>query len=117
MKQVQATIEVGTSRARQLVEIESSQPVSRSSVVFLPAFILLGCAHASPAPLGEEVLDRGGELADIQAERRTVEVTGSTVTVWGLTEVPDGSRMQMALAGVDAITRSELLKAVQVRVA
>jgi len=90
--------------------------VSRTPVAFFPAFILLACAHASPASRGEEVLDRGGELADIRAERRTVEVTGSTVTVWGLTEVPDGSRMQMALAGVDAITRSELLKSVQVRV-
>ncbi len=44
-------------------------------------------------------------------------VTPSTITVWGITEVPDGSRMQMALAGVDAITRSELLKAIEVRVA
>ena len=66
---------------------------------------------------GEQVLERGGELAAVQAEREPVTVTASTITVWGLTEVPDGSRMQMAMAGVDAIARAELLKVVQVRVA
>jgi hypothetical protein len=65
---------------------------------------------------GEEVLERGGELADVDAARATVSVTADRVVVWGVTEVPDGSRMQMALAGVDAITRSELLKAIEVRV-
>jgi hypothetical protein len=64
----------------------------------------------------EEVLERGGELADADAVRATVSVSADRVVVWGLTEVPDGSRMQMALAGVDAITRSELLKAIEVRV-
>ena len=75
------------------------------------------CAHASGGVRGEEVIERGGELADARAERATVTVTADTITVWGLVEVPDGSRMQAAFAGVDAITRSELLKAVQVRVA
>ncbi len=79
----------------------------------------LACAHAgAPAePHGEEVLERGGELANLPAERATVTVTPTTVTVWGLTEVPDGSRLQVAFAGVDAITRAELLKSVEVRVA
>lgn len=83
--------------------------------------VLLGCGHASPgatgpAPSREEVLERGGELADADAVRATVSVTADRVVVWGVTEVPDGSRMQMALAGVDAIARSELLKAIEVRV-
>lgn len=82
---------------------------------------LLGCGHAAPAttghrPSGEEVLERGGELAEVDAARATVSVTADRVVVWGVTEVPDGSRMQVALAGVDAITRSELLKAIEVRV-
>jgi hypothetical protein len=79
----------------------------------------LACAHggAGAERRGEEVLERGGELADSRAERATVTVTPTTVTVWGLTEVPDGSRLQIAFAGVDAITRAELLKAVEVRVA
>ena len=82
---------------------------------------LFGCGHAAPATTGpkssgEEVLERGGELADVDAARATVSVTADRVVVWGVTEVPDGSRMQMALSGVDAITRSELLKAIEVRV-
>jgi hypothetical protein len=89
----------------------------RLFLALLPLLLTLGCAHASTGVRGEEVLERGGELADARAERATVEVTADTITVWGLTEVPDGSRMQAAFAGVDAITRSELLKAVQVRVA
>ena len=85
------------------------------------ALLSIGCGHAgpgvtSPEPSREEVLERGGELADIDAARATISVTADRVVVWGMTEVPDGSRMQMALAGVDAITRSELLKAIEVRV-
>jgi hypothetical protein len=56
-------------------------------------------------------------LADSDAVRAVVSVTADKVVVWGVTEVPDGSRLQMALAGVDAITRSELLKAIEVRTA
>jgi len=87
----------------------------------LLSLVLLGCGHAGPrsagpVPSGEVVLERGGELADADAVRATVSVSADRVVVWGLTEVPDGSRMQMALAGVDAITRSELLKAIEVRV-
>ncbi len=80
----------------------------------LAALMTVACAHAGLH--GEEVLERGGELAQAHPERATVAVTASTITVWGITEVPDGSRLQMALAGVDAIARSELLKAVEVRV-
>ncbi|MGC9983080.1 MAG: hypothetical protein ABSF35_05530 [Polyangia bacterium] len=89
--------------------------------VFSVVLLLLGCGHtgpeaARPAPSPEEVLERGGELANADAVRAKVLVTADRVSVWGMTEVPDGSRMQMALAGVDAITRSELLKSIEVRV-
>jgi hypothetical protein len=101
---------MGFPAARRLANL----PLSLLSVLAL----WLACAHASGTePRGEEVLERGGELANAQAERATVTVTAAAVTVWGLTEVPDGSRLQVAFAGVDAITRSELLKAIQVRVA
>jgi hypothetical protein len=95
--------------------------MSRFFGVFSVALLLLGCGHAGPeaagpAPSREEVLERGGELADADAVRATVSVTADRVSVWGMSEVPDGSRMQMALAGVDAITRAELLKAIEVRV-
>jgi hypothetical protein len=86
------------------------------SVPCLALWLACAPAGARTGPSGEEVLQRGGELASSPAERATVVVTPSTVTVWGLTEVPDGSRLQMAFAGVDAIARSELLKAIEVRV-
>lgn len=70
---------------------------------------------ASAALPGERVLERGGELRE-QWPERSLEVTPDVVHVWGVSEVPDGSRLQLALSGVDAITRSELLKAVRVRV-
>ena len=95
----------------------------RRAIVFSLSSIFLflaACGHAAqprPRPSGETVLERGGELADSDAIRASVSVTADKVVVWGVTEVPDGSRMQMALAGVDAITRSELLKAIQVRTA
>lgn len=88
-------------------------------LVCLPALLALACAHASSGSgaRGEVVLERGGELAHLQAERQPVLVTAETITVWGMTEVPDDSRMSLAMAGVDAIARAELLKIVQVRVA
>jgi hypothetical protein len=94
-------------------------PTTACRPIHLPWVALwLACAHAGgrSEPHGEEILERGGELGASRAERATVTVTPTTVTVWGLTEVPDGSRMQMAFAGVDAVTRAELLKAVEVRV-
>jgi hypothetical protein len=83
--------------------------------VLVPTVLAVACAHAGPT--GEQVLERGGQIAYIRIEHAPVEISSTTITVWGTSEVPDGSRMQMALAGVDAITRSELVKAVQVRVA
>jgi hypothetical protein len=90
---------------------------------------LVACGHAqtgaatqsptggtSATPSGEIVLERGGELADVAILRATAEVDSRRVVVWGVSEVPDGSRLQMALAGVDAIARSELLKLIEVRV-
>jgi hypothetical protein len=91
--------------------------MTRLILACLPSLLTLACAHAGRGPSGEVVLERGGELADAEAERETVKVTPSTITVWGMTEVPDGSRRQTALAGVDAIARAELLKVVEVRVA
>lgn len=81
--------------------------------------LALGCsatqsAGAAALP-GEVVLERGGELGE-QWPERSLEVTGEVVRVWGVSEVPDGSRLQLALSGVAAITRAELLKAVRVRV-
>ncbi len=64
---------------------------------------------------GEVVIEHGGDLEGMPA-RPSVELTSAAVTVWGLSDVPDGSRLQMALAGVDAITRSELLKCIEVRI-
>jgi hypothetical protein len=61
------------------------------------------------------VLERGGELAEGWPQR-SLELTAEVVRVWGISEVPDGSRLQLALSGVNAITRAELLKAVRVRV-
>jgi hypothetical protein len=63
------------------------------------------------------VLERGGELANLSIEQTNVTVSPDAVTVWGVLEVPDGSRIQATYAGVDAITRAELLKVVRVRVA
>ncbi len=88
------------------------------SALFAGAWLVAGCgAAAAPAAAlpGEEVLERGGELRAERPERALL-VTREWVSVWGLTEVPDGSRLQLGLSGVDAITRSELLKAVRVRV-
>lgn len=92
-------------------------PLTHPPLPFVPVLFTFACAHASGGARGEVVLARGGELAHLQAERQVVQVTADTVIVWGMTEVPDGSRMQMAMAGVDAIARAELLKVIEVRVA
>jgi hypothetical protein len=96
----------------------STRALALAVVLALAAGALAGCGHAAGAGpgRGEEVLERGGELAAADAVRATVTVTPASVTVWGLSEVPDGSRMQMAFAGVDAITRAALLKSVEVRI-
>lgn len=91
-------------------------------VVFCRAALVLvlscGAGQAQAGGLvlqGEELLELGGELGE-QWPERSLELTAEGVRVWGITEVPEGSRLQLALSGVDAITRAELLKAVRVRV-
>lgn len=92
-------------------------PSTRALTLAIVLVASAGCGHAASGGSGrEEVLERGGELAAAEATRATVTVTPASVTVWGLSEVPDGSRMQMAFAGVDAITRAALLKSVEVRI-
>jgi hypothetical protein len=78
---------------------------------------VLACHHAGSADLWGRVLARGGELAEVTVDMTKVTVAESTVTLWGVIEVPDGSRMQAAYAGVDAVARSELLKLIRVRIA
>jgi hypothetical protein len=74
------------------------------------------CQRPPPAPFGR-VLEHGGELGDVAAEDTTPRITQQGVTVWGVIEVPDGSRLQASYAAADAIARAELLKLVRVRVA
>jgi hypothetical protein len=102
-----------------MVSLSAARRASKRSWLSF-SVLWVACAHAGGPgkPGAEEILERGGELGDVlQPERTTLTVTPSTVTVWGLTEVPDGSRMDVAFAGVDAITRAELLKAIEVRLA
>jgi len=78
--------------------------------------LILGCHHAGASNPYGRVLARGGELGDVSLEEKKVIITDTTVGVWGVIEVPDGSRMQATYAGVDAITRAELLKLIRVRI-
>lgn len=80
------------------------------------ALCLLACRPQGMAAFGT-ALERGDTLADVRVEEMTPRITDSTVSAWGLLEVPDGSRLQTAYAGVDAIARAELLKLLRVRVA
>jgi len=70
-----------------------------------------------PLEPGEVLLGRGGELALEGRPAATVGGEGENLVAWASTEVPGNSRLQAALAMVDAIVRAELLKAVQVGVA
>jgi hypothetical protein len=79
--------------------------------------VLLACGHAASGDAFGHTLERGGELADVTVDAMTMRIDESTVSSWGLLEVPDGSRLQAAYAGVDAIARAELLKLIRVRVA
>ncbi|HEX5657200.1 MAG TPA: hypothetical protein VFX59_08390 [Polyangiales bacterium] len=83
--------------------------------ILLVLFLATACHHAGTLR-GERVLERGGELAGVSLEDKKVQLTASTLSAWGVIEVPDGSRMQASYAGADAIARSELLKYVRVRV-
>ncbi|MET0286539.1 MAG: hypothetical protein ABW352_18800 [Polyangiales bacterium] len=78
--------------------------------------LLLACRPSGQSAFGD-VLERGGELGKVDVAETKLEVSDSTVTAWGVLEVPDGSRMQATYAGVDAIARAELLKFIRVRVA
>jgi len=80
------------------------------------ALILLACRPQGPRAFGD-TLERGGVLAHVQVEDMTVRISDTTVSTWGLLEVPDGSRLEAAYAGADAIARAELLKLIRVRVA
>ncbi len=83
--------------------------------------LLLSCAAApigKPAPTaegtGEQVLERGGELPVPDPRDATSGRDGGTLFAWAQSEVPGSSRLQAALALVDALARAELLKIVQV---
>jgi hypothetical protein len=80
-------------------------------------FLWTACAapDASTPPAGE-VLDSGGAVSVADMPARNIEVGEDSIVVWGMTEVPGSSRMQAAEAMVDAVTRAELLKFVQVGV-
>lgn len=70
-----------------------------------------------PRKVPEVVISRGGELKDERPEFSGLKVKQNDIVVWGMVEVPADSRMQAAIASVEAITRAELLKAIQVSVA
>jgi hypothetical protein len=78
---------------------------------------LLACRATPSGGAFGHTLARGDELADVPVDAMVVRIDARTVHSWGLLEVPDGSRLQAAYAGVDAIARAELLKLVRVRVA
>ena len=76
-----------------------------------------GATTAAAAPASTEtVLDRGGDLAALTVLEPTLRLDGDALIVTGMTEVPGDSRLQAAYAMVDAITRSELAKAIAVRI-
>jgi hypothetical protein len=68
------------------------------------------------APASEVVLDRGGDLAALTALEPTIRFDGDALAVTGMAEVPGDSRLQASYAMVDAITRSELAKAIAVHI-
>ncbi len=74
------------------------------------------CQRGPAAPFGR-VLEHGGQLGDVAVKDTTPRITREGVTVWGVIEVPDGSRIQPSYAAADAIARAELLRLVRVRVA
>ena len=65
----------------------------------------------------EEVISTGGELSFAQIPAASIQRTNGEVVAWGLTEVPGDSRLQAALALVDANVRAELLSAIRVGIA
>jgi hypothetical protein len=78
---------------------------------------LLACRPTHSGGAFGHTIARGDELADVAVDAMAVRIEARSVSSWGMLEVPDGSRLQAAYAGVDAIARAELLKLVRVRVA
>ncbi len=90
----------------------------------LPWLLLLyfvGCASsgekANAAHYGDDLVARGGELRVEEMPAAGVQATEEGLVVWAITELPGSSRMQAAHAVIDAITRAELIKYLEVRVA
>ncbi len=77
---------------------------------------LAACAAPRAGAAAEELLERGGDLSLIDADKTGVFVDTTSVTAVGMTEVPGTSRLQAAYALVDAVTRAELAKAVAVAI-
>ena len=92
------------------------RPLLLSALLCACATLPVRAADALLEP-GEELLERGGELAMTARPGFSARVEGSRLIAWGQTEVPGDSRLQPALALADAAARSELLQAVQVGVA
>ena len=76
-------------------------------------------AHALAPTLsaGEQLLSSGGELDLSTLPAATVTRTADRLIAVGQTEVPAGSRLQAALALVDAVARAELVASVRSGVA
>ncbi len=71
--------------------------------------------HAEPATaLHEEVISTGGELSFAAIPAATIQRAKGEIVAWGLAEVPGDSRLQAALALVDANVRAELLSSIRV---
>jgi hypothetical protein len=91
----------------------------RTIRLLLLGALACAAAQAQKAPLepGEVLLERGGELQLDGAPPATLRFVGDDVEAFAQTEVPGDSRLQAALAMVDALVRAELLKSIQVGVA
>jgi hypothetical protein len=103
--------------ARLRVRLDSSLARLRVHLDIAFALSLLACHPPASGGAFGHTLERGGALAEVHIDEMNVQITEHSVSTWGLLEVPDGSRMQAAYAGVDAIARAELLKLIRVRVA
>jgi hypothetical protein len=97
-------------RAKELDASSSPSPDIRSGS---------GSAQSSaPAPAPrEEVISSGGELSFAQIPAASIQRANGEIVAWGLAEVPGDSRLQAALALVDANVRAELLSAIRVGIA
>ena len=95
----------------------SSAPPVKPAVNAVEAAPAKAADVVLPLEPGETLLSRGGDLPLEGRPSATVKQEGPNLVTWASTEVPGDSRLQAALAMVDAIVRSELLKAVQVGVA